>query len=223
MAILLEVALGLGCLALARRAARSAGAQARAIVSDVEVTTAAGPPADRPAELPHPLQRHVGVLLIRVAAMVKQRIEQGMQECGLRPRHYAILQLLRTEGAVSQQAVGARLDIDPGTVVDLIDVLEERGLVERRRRVGDRRVYELHLTAAGSPMSEQIEPVLHSVEGTALAPLTAAELELLKDMLTRVVTQPPLTQARGRAGRPAPAGRPGCAWPPPRAGGRARG
>jgi DNA-binding MarR family transcriptional regulator len=146
--------------------------------------------ADRYAALPHTLQRHVGVLLIRVAAMVKQRIEEGMQQCGLRPRHYAILQLLRTEGAVSQQAVGARLDIDPGTVVDLIDVLEERGLVERRRRVGDRRVYELHLTAAGADMSEQIEPVLASVEGTALAPLSAAEMELLKDMLARVVTQP---------------------------------
>jgi DNA-binding MarR family transcriptional regulator len=87
--------------------------------------------------------------------------------------------------------VGARLEIDPGTVVDLIDVLEERGLVERRRRVGDRRVYELHLTAAGSAMSEQIEPVLVSVENTALAPLTAAERTLLKDMLTRVVMQPP--------------------------------
>jgi DNA-binding MarR family transcriptional regulator len=160
-------------------------------VSDVEVNAGAGRAADRLAELPHPLQRHVGVLLIRVAAMVKQRIEQGMQQCGLRPRHYAILQLLRTEGAVSQQAVGARLEIDPGTVVDLIDVLEERGLVERRRRVGDRRVYELHLTAAGSAMSEQIEPVLVSVENTALAPLTAAERTLLKDMLTRVVMQPP--------------------------------
>jgi MarR family transcriptional regulator, lower aerobic nicotinate degradation pathway regulator len=146
--------------------------------------------ADRYAELPHPLQRHVGVLLIRVAHIVKQRIEQGMEQCGLRPRHYAILQLLRTEGAVSQQAVGARLDIDPGTVVDLIDVLEQRGLVERRRRVGDRRVYELHLTAAGVAMSEQIEPVLADVEGSALAPLTPAEMELLKDMLTRVVTQP---------------------------------
>jgi DNA-binding MarR family transcriptional regulator len=139
--------------------------------------------------LPHPLQRHVGVLLLKVAGMVKQRLEQGMRECGLRPRHYAILQLLRTEGAVSQQAVGARLDIDPGTVVDLIDVLEERGLVERRRRADDRRVYELHLTEAGVAMSEQIEPVLASVESTALAPLSENEMALLKDMLTRVLTR----------------------------------
>jgi hypothetical protein len=51
-------------------------------------------------------------------------------------------------------------------------------------------VFELHLTAAGIAMSEQIEPVLHSVEGTALEPLSAAEMELLKEMLTRVVTQP---------------------------------
>jgi DNA-binding MarR family transcriptional regulator len=154
-------------------------------------TTTETDPGGRDAGLPHPLQRHVGVLLLKVAAMVKQRLEQGMRECGLRPRHYAILQLLRTEGAVSQQAVGARLDIDPGTVVDLIDVLEERGLVERRRRAEDRRVYELHLTEAGIAMSEQIEPVLASVESTALAPLSPAEMELLKDMLTRVVTQPP--------------------------------
>jgi DNA-binding MarR family transcriptional regulator len=121
--------------------------------------------------------------------MVKQRLEQGMRECGLRPRHYAILQLLRTEGAVSQQAVGARLDIDPGTIVDLIDVLEERGLVERRRRADDRRVYELHLTPAGVAMSEQIEPVLASVESTALAPLSEQEMAVLKDMLTRVLTR----------------------------------
>jgi hypothetical protein len=33
--------------------------------------------------------------------------------------------------------------------------------------------------------------VLVSVENTALAPLTAAERTLLKDMLTRVVMQPP--------------------------------
>jgi MarR family transcriptional regulator, lower aerobic nicotinate degradation pathway regulator len=141
------------------------------------------------AGLPHTLQRHVGVLLLKVAGMVKQQLEQGMRECGLRPRHYAILQLLRTEGAVSQQAVGARLDIDPGTVVDLIDVLEERGLVERRRRADDRRVYELHLTDAGVAMSEQIEPVLASVESTALAPLSKQEMALLKDMLTRVLTR----------------------------------
>jgi DNA-binding MarR family transcriptional regulator len=160
-------------------------------VSDVAAKAADALPETGEAALPHTLQRHVGVLLLKVAGMVKQQLEQGMRECGLRPRHYAILQVLRTEGAVSQQAVGARLDIDPGTVVDLIDVLEERGLVERRRRAEDRRVYELHLTEAGVAMSEQIEPVLASVESTALAPLSEKEMALLKDMLTRVLTRAP--------------------------------
>jgi DNA-binding MarR family transcriptional regulator len=157
-------------------------------VSEAAAGAGTAVPGAGEAALPHALQRHVGVLLLKVAGIVKQRLEQGMRECGLRPRHYAILQLLRTEGAVSQQAVGARLDIDPGTVVDLIDVLEERGHVERRRRPDDRRVYELHLTEAGIAMSEQIEPILASVESTALAPLSEKEMALLKDMLMRVLT-----------------------------------
>jgi DNA-binding MarR family transcriptional regulator len=141
----------------------------------------------REVELPHALQRHVGVLLMRVALVVKHRLERGMEARGLRVRHYAILQLLRTEGAVSQQAVGARLEIDPGTVVDLIDALEQQGLVERRRNPDDRRVYQLHLTSAGARTVEEIEPVLTGLEQEALAPLAAGDLETLKRLLTRVL------------------------------------
>src|SRR5437764_1221220 len=140
-----------------------------------------------PVELPHTLQRHVGLLVLRTAHLVKARVDAGLEPGGLRIRHYAILQLLRTEGAVSQQAVGARLEIDPGTVVDLIDALEERGLVERRRNPDDRRVYRLHLTDAGSAAIEQLEPVLAGLEEAALAPLGGQELETLKSLLMRVV------------------------------------
>jgi DNA-binding transcriptional ArsR family regulator len=58
---------------------------------------------------------------------------------GPRPRHLIALKLLEEHGPLSQQTFGERLSLDPSNVVGLLNELEERGLISRRRDLADRR------------------------------------------------------------------------------------
>ena len=67
----------------------------------------------------------------------------------MRPRHLRALGILSERGPLSQQGLGEVLSLYPSNVVGLLNELEERGLVTRRRDCADRyRRFGLWLLAA---------------------------------------------------------------------------
>jgi DNA-binding MarR family transcriptional regulator len=141
--------------------------------------------------MPECLARYSGALLVRAATLSKLLHTAAMAPLGLRPREYAALLTLRGEGAVSQQALGRFLRVDPGSVVDLVDELEGRGLVERRRNPADRRAYEIHLTQAGAEALDGADEAAAQAEELILAGLSAEERETLRALLLRVLGDGP--------------------------------
>ncbi|MBL7259446.1 MarR family winged helix-turn-helix transcriptional regulator [Paractinoplanes lichenicola] len=68
----------------------------------------------------------------------------------LKPKHVALLSLLRSRGAESQVELAAALGVAPSLVVLLADRLAERGAIQRVRDPADRRRQSLRLTAEGA-------------------------------------------------------------------------
>ena len=77
-------------------------------------------------------------LLDHFARVGRRAYEGVMAPGGLRPRHLVALKLL-SEGPQSQQGLADALSLDPSNVVGLLNELEERDLVVRRRDPLDRR------------------------------------------------------------------------------------
>src|SRR3712207_782235 len=92
------------------------------------------------------LESWLGYLLTKAAHRYSACLEQALAREDLTPRRYALLLALEAGGPRSQQSLGELLRIDRTTMVAVIDELEERGLVERRRDPRDRRVWAVHLT-----------------------------------------------------------------------------
>jgi DNA-binding MarR family transcriptional regulator len=80
------------------------------------------------------------------------------------------------------------LEIEPITLVRLLDKLEAAGLVERRPDPNDRRVRRLHLTAATGPLLEQLQGLAAEAREAALSGLSDAERRHLTDLLMKVRT-----------------------------------
>ena len=78
-------------------------------------------------------------LLDYLARVGRRAAEVSMVPGGLRPRHLIALKLLHEHGAVSQQALAEILSLDPTNVVGLLNELEDRRLITRRRYPEDRR------------------------------------------------------------------------------------
>jgi len=75
-----------------------------------------------------------------------------------------VLAEVATLDGCSQRALTARLGIPPSRVVVILDGLEQRRLVERRERPGDRRSYALGLTPAGRDLLERARPLVEACD-----------------------------------------------------------
>jgi DNA-binding MarR family transcriptional regulator len=104
------------------------------------------------------------------------------------------------EGAIQQQ-LSSDMGIDPSAMVTLIDELEGAGLAERRRRQGDRRAWEVAITAKGRRTLERARDLANQVEDDVLGGLNGTErrqlLSLLRRALVSAPEQPPWRSDEG--------------------------
>jgi len=126
--------------------------------------------------------------LIEHLARVGRRCADASMSGCLRPRHLIALRLLGEHGPMTQHAVGTGLSLDPSNVVGLLNELEERGLITRRRDPADRRRHIVELSAAGSGELAQTWDKLDQVEDDLFKTLTADERTSLHDLLHRAVS-----------------------------------
>jgi len=118
-------------------------------------------------------------------ARVGRRAAGASAPGGLRPRHLHALGILSEQGALSQQSLGEVLSLDPSNVVGLLNELEERGLITRRRDPSDRRRHIVELSLAGEEALAVAYVRLGLVEDSLLAALSAEERATLYDLLVR--------------------------------------
>jgi DNA-binding MarR family transcriptional regulator len=105
----------------------------------------------------------------------------------LRPRHVVALRLLSERGAVSQQALGELLSLDPSNVVGLLNELEDRGLTTRRRDPADRRRHIVEISADGETELDVANARITAVDDAVLHALSPEERAAFHRLLVRAV------------------------------------
>jgi DNA-binding MarR family transcriptional regulator len=103
-------------------------------------------------------------------------------------RQFAVLALLAGEGPMRQQQLSDRVQVDRTTVVALVDGLEAKGFVERRRDPADRRAHVVRPTVKGRATLRRATTAVESAEREFLDPLAPSEARQLKNMLARLVS-----------------------------------
>jgi DNA-binding MarR family transcriptional regulator len=120
-------------------------------------------------------------------ARLGRRAAEASAPGGLRPRHLHALGVLNERGPLSQQELGEVLSLDPSNVVGLLNELEQRELVTRRRDPGDRRRHIVALSTKGEEALTNACSRIGSVEDDLLAALSIEERATLHDLLVRAV------------------------------------
>ncbi|MFD0571122.1 MarR family winged helix-turn-helix transcriptional regulator [Kitasatospora gansuensis] len=93
-----------------------------------------------------PGPRGAAFLLAQIGAHAAALFAERVAELGLTPADVGLLRMIAGRPGRSQRALATDLGVVPSRVVALIDNLETKGLVERRRSTEDRRNHELHLS-----------------------------------------------------------------------------
>jgi len=116
----------------------------------------------------------LGYLLKHVQARLAEQQAGALEPFGINGRDLAVLSTVASEEPPSQLEVAARLGVDRTSIGDLLDSLEDRGLVERRRSPEDRRRNIVALTPHGEDTVRKAEQIRVEIERKFLAPLTSS-------------------------------------------------
>jgi len=135
-------------------------------------------------------QHHLLPLLEHLARVSRRAAETLMLPGGLRPRHLIALKLLSEQGPSGQQGLAEALSLDPSNVVGLLNELEERGLVTRRRDPSDRRRHIVELSAQGEDELGLAYARCGCIEDDLFSALSLEERSTLYSLLVRAVGVP---------------------------------
>ena len=136
--------------------------------------------------LPAELMASAPFLLKRLGFIAKESASEAYEATGLHPYHYAILAVLDEESRETQGAIADALGYDRGQLVGLLDELEERGLVERRRDPVDRRRHIVQMTPEGKRALDRLRKLARRIEADFLAPLDETERRQLHALLLKL-------------------------------------
>ncbi|PSH64144.1 MarR family winged helix-turn-helix transcriptional regulator [Phyllobacterium sophorae] len=130
----------------------------------------------------------LGFLLHDVARLLRKRFEQRAKCLGLTRSQWQTLAYLSKNEGIHQAGLAEILEIEPITLVRILDKLEERGLVERRRHPTDRRIWLLFLREETRPLLDSIRVIGESTRAEALADISDDDREHLVRTLTLMKT-----------------------------------
>jgi MarR family transcriptional regulator, transcriptional regulator for hemolysin len=143
-------------------------------------------------------RREILFQLSDVARTMRTYIDQRAREHGMTRAQWGALARLERQEGMTQAEMAENLEIQPISLVRLIDRLCLHGLVERRPHPRDRRANRLYLTEKGHTTLLHLAPLCKEIAADVLASLDEADVaDLLQKLL---LIRNNIRQAAGKRG-----------------------
>lgn len=126
------------------------------------------------------------VAMNRASARIADHLRKQVEEHGLSFTEFAVLEALLHKGALALGEIGNVVLRTSGSMTYVIDKLEKRGLIERRRCETDRRILYADLTKSGRDKIEEVFPGHAILIGRLMSDLRKDEQQLAARMMVRL-------------------------------------
>ena len=133
-----------------------------------------------------PLDSYLPYLLNRAGSRIATSFSERVRPLGATLQMWRVLAALREKDGRRMGDLSDTTSIEVSTLTRVVDSMEKKGLVDRRRDGKDARAVLLHVTPSGRRLTQRILPIAERYEEVALAGFNAAEADKLKAALRRL-------------------------------------
>lgn len=132
-------------------------------------------------------ERRVLAALRRIVHAIDLHSRRLLAQCEVTAPQLVCLHMLAAEGALTSRALAQRVHVNPSTLVGILDRLESKQLVCRRRDPRDRRSVFVELTRTGAAFIAKAPSPLQSALVDGLRGLSRKDQRRLAESLEEVV------------------------------------
>ncbi|WP_321930733.1 MarR family winged helix-turn-helix transcriptional regulator [Paraburkholderia guartelaensis] len=133
------------------------------------------------------LNRIPGFLIRRIQQILTAMVFEETDDCEVTPVQVAVMMSVREFPGSDQKRLAEIIAIDQSTIGNVAERLEQRGVLVRKPKPGDRRYKVLELTRAGEKLLDRSEPGVWAAQEKFFACLTNAERVAFFETLQKLV------------------------------------
>jgi DNA-binding MarR family transcriptional regulator len=134
-------------------------------------------------------RRSIGYLIKRLNNLIVPQAEALFADADFTFSQWVVLMAVRDGIADTCAEIARHMDHDTGATTRLVDQLEERGFLLRRRSTTDRRVVHIEVTPTGKMLTKSLMPRLIEFWNDVLDGFSPEEASQLISLLTRLLTR----------------------------------
>jgi DNA-binding MarR family transcriptional regulator len=135
------------------------------------------------------LKREIVAQLVESSRLLRNYVDQRAKGRGTTRAQWVVLFRLRQQEGLSQVDLAEVLELQPISLVRLLDRLVEQALVERRPYPADRRANRLYLTAKGRQLVDDLDSLRDAIAADVLRDVPDAALQATLDTLVAIKSQ----------------------------------
>jgi len=132
------------------------------------------------------LDKFIGYRIRMAYVAVRRQFDEAMARLDLTQKQTSVLWLIGANSGVSQITLANELGMDRASMMAIVDRLQDRGLIVRKRSSTDGRRQELYATAKGRKVLSQAKTAIATHEKAITGRFSARELKALMNALERI-------------------------------------
>lgn len=114
-------------------------------------------------------------LLMANQSIFQKRLLDGLKGTNLTIGQPKILDYLKNHNGASQKEIALGCHIEPASLTSVLNRMEEKQIIERKMKNGNRRTYYIFLTKTGKELQLIVEHLFLQIEDTAFADISESE------------------------------------------------
>ncbi|MDE6834206.1 MAG: MarR family transcriptional regulator [Ruminococcus sp.] len=125
-------------------------------------------------------------LLMKSHSVMQRKIYSEAQKIGLTSGQPKILDYLYAHEGSDQKTIAGYCEIEPATLGSILLRMEQKGLIERRQKNGNRRSLYVYLTDSGKEICEKMHDIFIQADEQAISSISPEEIQEVKNILTEI-------------------------------------
>ena len=136
-----------------------------------------------------PRDKSIGAQMHLASQALRRRMHHRIHKLGYQcsMEQLSILEVLKFNGAMNMSEIAHALIKENAAITRMVDVMEGRGLVERKSIAGDRRAKAIHITKKGQEVFDILIPELVIERKEATSCITKEEYDEVVRIMKKII------------------------------------